>query len=273
MVSTLTVGLNSYATLAEANSFLGDQLRAASKWEGTDDDTKTMALISAFRIFEKQTWNGDKTEVDVVATAAVGAGGTGYVLNELLTISGGTFGAPAIVRASGVTAGVVTAVTLVDVGTYTAGSTPSSPAATTGGSGTGCTIALTFQDQVASHPRTGLVDNDGAALDDDTYADGLRYGQIELAFELTQNAALETSGGVGSNVKGVGAGSARVDFFRPTGGAEGEGSNRFPTTVWEWIRSLLSAGNATVSGGFVSGAEAESTFIDHPGNYGFSNGV
>lgn len=61
MPSSLTVGTNTYVTLAEANAYLADQLRAWEDWEGLDDDTKIRALITAARIFEKQPWAGART--------------------------------------------------------------------------------------------------------------------------------------------------------------------------------------------------------------------
>jgi len=70
-------------------------------------------------------------------SAAVNAGGTGYALNDVLTIADGTAGK---VRVSGVNAGVVTAVTILEAGT---GYTTTTGAATIGGSGTGCTINTT----------------------------------------------------------------------------------------------------------------------------------
>lgn len=69
------------------------------------------------------------------------AGGSGYVLGDILTCSVGGTGAQVIV--TGIAAsGVVTALELVHSGTLT-GFTVSSGNATTGGTGTGCTINIT----------------------------------------------------------------------------------------------------------------------------------
>jgi len=67
MVSTLVVGTNTYATLAESNTYLGDSIDSGN-WDFLGDDDKTKALISAFRLLEKQSYSGTKT--DPLQTAA-----------------------------------------------------------------------------------------------------------------------------------------------------------------------------------------------------------
>lgn len=61
MVSALVVGENTYGTLAEANTYLADSLRAAA-WAFLDDDTKKQALITATRLIERQPLAGTKTD-------------------------------------------------------------------------------------------------------------------------------------------------------------------------------------------------------------------
>ena len=67
-------------------------------------------------------------------------GGTGYTLNDVLTLVGGTFTQVAQFIVTGVSSGVVTQVTRsnTNFGVYSV--LPSSIAATTGGTGTGCTL-------------------------------------------------------------------------------------------------------------------------------------
>lgn len=272
MVSAVTVGLNSFATMDEANAYLADQLRAADNWDATDPDAQKRAMITSFRLLEKQKWKGTATGVRVVASAAVAAGGSGYVVDEILTVSGGTAGQPARARVATISGGAVATIEMLDVGTYTV--EPSSPAATTASaSGTGCTLTLTFQDQTAKHPRTGLVDLDGTAVDDDTYAQLLKYAQIELAYELTVDADLETAGGIGSNVQSVDAGEVSVEFFRSTGGVGGTGSLRFPITVWELLRSFLASNATGTLGGVATGTETEAVLTDYPSDYGLTEGL
>jgi len=80
-----------------------------------------------------------------VATIAIGAGGSGYSVNDVLSLATPTDGTPATARVTGVTAGVVTGVLLLTAGTgYSTGvkATTVSPAG-----GSGCTInVLTLVD-------------------------------------------------------------------------------------------------------------------------------
>lgn len=79
-------------------------------------------------------------------SATIAAGGTGYVVGDVLTLSGGTTGgtfpAAAKAKVSAVSSGVVTAVTMQAQGSYSAA--PGSPVSTTGGSGSGCTLTVTW---------------------------------------------------------------------------------------------------------------------------------
>lgn len=89
------------------------------------------------------------------ATPTINVAGSGYTVNDLLTISGGTLiSGPAQVRVATVNGGGgVTSVTLVSVGNYSA--TPGAVAAVTGGTGTGCTLSVTWGTTV------GVLQSDG----------------------------------------------------------------------------------------------------------------
>ncbi len=79
-----------------------------------------------------------------ITAVAVNAGGTGYVVGDEVTISGGTSIFAARARVSAESAGVVTAVEVNSGGAYTV--LPGAVgAATTGGTGTGLTLNLTTQ--------------------------------------------------------------------------------------------------------------------------------
>jgi len=76
------------------------------------------------------------------ATAAsIASGGTGYAVNDYVTMTGGT-GTQAVVKVTSVDgSGVILTANLVVPGTYT--TPPTNPASTTGGTGTGATFNLT----------------------------------------------------------------------------------------------------------------------------------
>lgn len=175
---TLVVGTNTYITQAETDTYLSSSVRATS-WEFLDSDSKDRAILTAFRIFEKQNWQG------------VPVGGVG--------------------------------------------TTPHFPA-------------------------TGLTDCDGNAVSSASVPQEVKDAQAELAFDLTQDSGLETTGGTGSNVKRVQAGSARVTFFNQTGGADGTGSRRFKPQIHELIGCFLegSAGSPPKA----TGSDVSSSFDD-----------
>jgi len=96
---------------------------------------------------------------EAAASATVAAGGTGYTLNDTLTVSGGTRSSAATFRVSAVSSGVVTAVTLLTTGDYT--TTPGNPASTTGGTGTGCTLNITY----GTGEREVILEGSGSGSD------------------------------------------------------------------------------------------------------------
>lgn len=120
-----------------------DRSRPLSSPAGSPDVKTAVAYnkITAFNAAAIPVYKG----LNCVATAVISAAGTGYHVNDLLTISGGTVIKAALVRVLTVsTTGAVTSVELIAAGIYTAN--PSTPAATTASpaGGTGCTITLTF---------------------------------------------------------------------------------------------------------------------------------
>lgn len=81
-------------------------------------------------------------------------------------------------------------------------------------------------------PRDSATCN-GDAVTDGTTPDRIVNGEFELALALLEDESIQDSQGTGSNIKKVGAGTASVEFFRPTQGTTSE--TRFPTTVHELV--------------------------------------
>lgn len=77
-----------------------------------------------------------------LTVATVTTAGTGYVVGDILTISGGTYDVQAQVEVTAVSGGAVTAVRLYNQGIYSV--TPGSPNSVGGGSGSGCQLTLTW---------------------------------------------------------------------------------------------------------------------------------
>lgn len=77
------------------------------------------------------------------ATAvAISVAGTGYTANDKVTIIGGSFTSATVVNIVSVSSGAPTAVSVYSAGDYI--STPSNPASTSGGTGSGLTLTMTW---------------------------------------------------------------------------------------------------------------------------------
>ncbi len=94
------------------------------------------------------------TGMSVVKGATVAAGGTGYKVGDLLKASGGTFDKAAEFTVTSVSAGAVTGITIARngdaAGYYSKAGKPANAVSTTAvtGSGSGCTLTLTYTDDV-----------------------------------------------------------------------------------------------------------------------------
>lgn len=125
-----------------------------------------------------------------VLGATVAAGGTGYKVGDKVTVSGGTLSRAAVARVRTVGAsGAVTAVDLLDSGIY--GALPANPAATSGGSGAGCTLTLSSTGVTSFNAGElvlasgfGVVANNGIKT-----VVGLTGGVLEVTEALTNEAA------------------------------------------------------------------------------------
>jgi hypothetical protein len=84
------------------------------------------------------------TAIRCILSATIAAGGSGYTVNDELTLSGGTSTQTGIFVVTAVSSGAVTAVTpkATQRGAYTV--LPGNPVSTTGGTGTGCTLTVTW---------------------------------------------------------------------------------------------------------------------------------
>ena len=129
------------------------------------------------------TWQGPPIKFDVgndlfyaVTAAAVVAGGSGYAVNDQITLaiaqpSSVPIGAPAVLQVTGVTAGVITSVAVVpsvygedtpETGAYFLTTIGTQAQGSTTGSGTGATFNLTFTTQ--GNQRVVLTNQEFAVL-------------------------------------------------------------------------------------------------------------
>lgn len=111
--------------------------------------------------------------------------------------------------------------------------------------------------QPLEFPRTGLVDKDGTAVSSATVPVIVEEANYEMALILLEDATASENATSGSNVKAVGAGSAKVEFFRQVTGT------KLPTTIQELIGLWLEgSGVAAATGNLASGTGECSTFED-----------
>ena len=252
---TLVLNQNTWATRRQATTYLDGSARA-SDWPfraGADQDR---ALISAFRILEKLLYSGQRTGAQYATAAAIQAAGTGMAVGTLLTAVGGV-GTPLVLEVLTLSGGGVATVEIVTAGGYT--TSPSGVVTFTGGNDD-FTANLTLVDQSGAFPRTGIVDRDGQPLSATAIPADYVSAQIELANELSLNPGLETAPSQGSNRKRVKAGSAEVEFFRPTIGTRDD--KPIPRVAFDLI-SYLIGGNrvdTSPSGSKAFGTDKKSSF-------------
>lgn len=133
------------------------------------------------------------SEIFAAQSATIAAGGTGYAVGDTITETGGTAVIQAVFTVATVSAGVVTSVTATVPGIYTAKPTNPVSQGSTSGSGTGCTLTITWNNPAGSDFRLAIT----------TLADGLLW----------------TSLGSSSFVSGLMAKANGLDFATAIGAA------------------------------------------------------
>jgi len=116
----------------------------------TVQNQKTLTLTgiqsgSEVRVFDESdnsSLAGAETQEGALIKAVINTGGTGYTVDDILTISGGTSSVAAQVKVTAVSSGVITGVTIETPGGYSIN--PNNPASVTGGTGSGAKFDLTF---------------------------------------------------------------------------------------------------------------------------------
>lgn len=110
-------------------------------------------------------------------------------------------------------------------------------------------------------PRTGVLVN-GVQLDPTLIPQQIVNAQFELAVMLLQDPTLSNSVDSGSNVSSLGAGPARLSFFRPTSVLDGN-ATVLPPLINRMIGQFLASASPTAQPTiFVSGINGRSDFRD-----------
>lgn len=123
-------------------------------------------------------WTLERRSQEAVS-AVVGGGGASYTVGDLLTVVlgdgvQGTLAADAVFEVTGTSGGAVTTVTLDTAGNYE--ESPTNDVQVTGGSGTGCTLTVTWQDATTQDQVVVLSGSPGGGFADpyiaiETYQD------------------------------------------------------------------------------------------------------
>ena len=148
-------GVGTY-TLNITNSVIASRMNstavAAVVTASIATNVLTVTAVTSGVLYPGQTIQGAGVTVNTIINAlgsgtvqstSVAAGGTGYAVNDTVTIVGGTYTTAASYTVTAVSGSTVTALTQTNAGSYT--STPISPVTTqTSGSGSGLSLNVTF---------------------------------------------------------------------------------------------------------------------------------
>jgi len=140
--TTLTLVSN---TEIGVGSITGAQYTVAEKPVNVVDGDTNMIANNVFGVDTTEATLG----IGRVTAITISTAGTGYVNNEVVTISGGTSTVAANATVTTNDQGVPASVALGQGGRYSV--LPDTPAATTGGSGSDLTLSLTFSETVSAN--------------------------------------------------------------------------------------------------------------------------
>ena len=126
--------------------------------------TQTMTNFKVNNV-TTNAYDGNDGVNTYVSAAAVSGGGSGYAVNDTIPLSGGTGTITAVLTVTSVNAGAITGVSVLTAGAYTV--QPANPVAqaSTSGSGTGATFALTWASTIDKRNKGYGITVDGCRVD------------------------------------------------------------------------------------------------------------
>lgn len=128
-------------------------------------------------------------------------------------------------------------------------------------------VALTADQQKQTLiAATRYLDAQAWNEDADTFAErdaiaAFPQASYELAVMIADDASVIGAADSGTNIRAVGAGSARVEFFNPTSAARGT-ATVLPPLLMRLVGAYLAANGASASGGYASSGCSAPAFGD-----------
>jgi hypothetical protein len=118
-------------------------------------------------------------------------------------------------------------------------------------------------------PRTGVTYTDGTAVPTDEVPIEIQNACCLLAGSIANDSTAAESGTSGNNKKRVKAGSAEIEYFKPT-----TGSQLQDETAFRLVKDFFAGAVATsvASGAYASGTDCASSFESDQDGFGLSEG-
>ena len=136
--------LNNYEVIADDGVVYAEPIQVTFTLTGIQTDSEVRIYNDDLTTTRATEITGTETSESTLRSAILINGGSGYTVNDKLTLVGGTFSTAAILNVDTVDAGVITSVSIDNPGAgYTVD--PSAPVSVTGGTGTLATFSGTFR--------------------------------------------------------------------------------------------------------------------------------
>ena len=133
-------GSPSYNNSPTSTTVINNSVTLTIEGIQTDSEVRIYSLDTTLQVFGNENTTGQ------VQSVSIRDGGTGYTVNDVLTVVGGT-GTAATLTVDAVSGGVITAVSITSIGDYSVN--PINPVSVTGGTGSGAQFALTISGSIS----------------------------------------------------------------------------------------------------------------------------
>lgn len=170
--------LNNYEVIDDDGVTNAEPIQVTFSMTGIQTDSEVRIFDNGIVTSLDTEVTGTENSTSTLQSVTIVNGGTGYTVNDKITLVGGTFGTAAILNVDTVSSGVVTSVSIDNPGIdYT--NEPSVPTAVTGGTGSSATFNGTFSGTF-SHTYTYTGDIDITVVIFNLFAKDVRLTGLSL---------------------------------------------------------------------------------------------